>query len=64
MLLGAILGGLLGTMWTNRQAIQLEGVSLTLGTLAFVVGFSVEVVFRLVDTLVRAAVSRVSKPAA
>ncbi len=63
MLLGAILGGLLGAIWTDGQAIHLEGVSLSLGALAFFVGFSVEVVFRLVDTLVRAVADRISKPA-
>lgn len=64
MLLGAILGGLLGAIWTDGEAIQLEGVSLSLGALAFFVGFSVEVVFRPVDTLVRAVADRISKPAA
>lgn len=63
MLLGAILGGLLGAIWTDGEAIRLEGVPLSLGALAFFVGFSVEVVFRLVDTLVRAVADRISKPA-
>ncbi|MFL5161895.1 MAG: hypothetical protein ACJ8CZ_05535 [Microvirga sp.] len=62
MLLGATLGGLLGVMWTADQPVRLEGVSLTLGALAFFVGFSVEIVFRLVDTLVRAVADRISKP--
>lgn len=64
MLLGAILGGLLGAIWTNSQPIRLEGASLSLGAVAFFVGFSVEVVFRLVDSLVRAVADRVSKPEA
>lgn len=64
MLLGAILGGLLGAIWTNGQPIQLEGASLSLGAVAFFVGFGVEVVFRLVDTLVRAVADRISKPSA
>ena len=62
MLLGATLGGLLGVLWTDDQPVRLENVSLSLGALAFFVGFSVEVVFRLVDTLVRAAADRLSKP--
>ena len=62
MLLGATLGGLLGVLWTDDQPVQLESVSLSLGALAFFVGFSVEVVFRLVDTLVRAVADRLSKP--
>lgn len=61
MLLGAILGGMLGAIWTNGQAVQLEGVSLSLGALAFFVGFSVEIVFSVVDSLVRAVAGRVGK---
>lgn len=59
MLLGAILGGMLGAIWTNGQSVRLEGVSLSLGALAFFVGFSVEIVFSMVDGLVRAVVGRV-----
>ncbi len=64
MLFGAILGGLLGTIWTSGGAVQVEGVPLSLAALAFFIGFSVEVVFRLVDALVRAVADRISKPAA
>jgi hypothetical protein len=60
--LGATLGGLLGVIWTNDQPVRLEGVSLPLGALAFFVGFSVEIVFRLVDTLVRTVADKISKP--
>lgn len=63
MLLGAILGGMLGAIWTNGQAVQLEGVSLSLGALAFFVGFSVEIVFSVVDSLVRTVAGRVGKKA-
>ena len=62
MVLGATLGGLLGVIWTNDQPVRLEGVSLPLGALAFFVGFSVEIVFRLVDTLVRTVADKISKP--
>jgi len=62
MVLGATLGGLLGVLWTDDQPVRLEGMSLPLGALAFFVGFSVEIVFRLVDTLVRAVADRISKP--
>jgi hypothetical protein len=61
MVLGATLGGLLGVIWTNDQPVRLEGVSLPLGALAFFVGFSVEIVFRLVDTLVRTVADKISK---
>ena len=62
MVLGATLGGLLGVIWTNDQPVRLEGMSLPLGALAFFVGFSVEIVFRLVDTLVRTVADKISKP--
>ena len=62
MVLGATLGGLLGVLWTNDQPVRLEGMSLPLGALAFFVGFSVEIVFRLVDTLVRTVADKISKP--
>jgi hypothetical protein len=62
MLLGTTLGGLLGVLWTDNQPVRLEGVSLSLGALAFFVGFSVVIVFRLVDTLVQAVADRISKP--
>jgi hypothetical protein len=41
ILLGMILGGLLGVLWTNGQPIKLEGVTLSLTALAFFVGYSV-----------------------
>jgi hypothetical protein len=61
MLLGAILGGLLGALWTTRGVIQLEGVPLSLGATAFFVGFSVEVVFSLLDMVVRTVAERIVK---
>ena len=52
ILLGTILGGLLGVLWTNGQPVKLEGVTLSLTALAFFVGYSVEVVFRSLDTII------------
>jgi hypothetical protein len=52
MLLGTILGGLLGVIWTNGQPIEFEGVALSLAALAFFVGYSVEVVFQIMEKLV------------
>jgi hypothetical protein len=52
ILLGTMLGGLLGVIWTTGQPIQLEGVTFSLAALAFFVGFSVEVVFQVMDSLV------------
>jgi hypothetical protein len=62
MLLGATLGGLLGVIWTGDQPVRVEGMMLSVGALAFFVGFSVDVVFRLLDALVRAVADRLSKP--
>jgi hypothetical protein len=55
ILLGTILGGLVGVIWTNGQPIQLEGITLSLAALAFFVGFSVEVVFQVMDSIVARA---------
>ena len=60
MLLGAILGGLLGLIWTGGQGVRLEGVTLSLGAVAFVVGFSVEIVFRTLDAMVASVARRLS----
>jgi hypothetical protein len=62
MLLGAILGGLVGVIWTADQPVRLEGLSLSLGALAFFVGFSVEIVFRLADNVVQSVADRIRKP--
>jgi hypothetical protein len=61
ILLGAILGGLLGVVWTSGQPIQVEGVTLSLGALAFFVGFAVEIVFRILDMAIAGVASRVGK---
>jgi hypothetical protein len=62
MLLGATLGGLLGVIWTGDQPVRVEGMLLSVSALAFFIGFSVDVVFRLVDALVRAVANKLSKP--
>jgi len=59
ILLGMMLGGLLGIIWTNGQPIELEGVTLSLGALAFFVGYSVEVILQMLDRIVAGTVSRV-----
>jgi hypothetical protein len=61
MLLGMILGGLLGVLWTNGQPIQLEGVTLSLTALAFFVGYSVEVVFQVLDSIVTKVAGAIRK---
>jgi hypothetical protein len=61
MLLGTILGGLLGVLWTNGQPIKLEGVTLSLTALAFFVGYSVEVVFQVLDSIVTKVADAIRK---
>ena len=61
ILLGTILGGLLGVLWTNGQPVQLEGVTLSLTALAFFVGYSVEVVFQTLDTVIAKVASAIGK---
>lgn len=61
MLLGMILGGLLGVLWTNGQPIQLEGVTLSLTALAFFVGYGVEVVFKILDGIVTKVAGAIRK---
>ena len=61
MLLGTILGGLLGVIWTNSQPIEFEGVALSLAALAFFVGYSVEVVFQIMEILVLKVVGQLQK---
>ena len=57
ILLGMMLGGLLGVIWTNGQPIELEGVTLSLAALAFFVGYGVEVVFQMLDRIIARTVS-------
>lgn len=61
ILLGTILGGLLGVLWTNGQPIKLEGVTLSLTALAFFVGYSVEIVFQTLDTVIAKVASTIQK---
>ena len=50
--LAAVLGGLAGVLWTGGEPLTLGGLSLSLAAIAFFVGFSVEPVFRLIETTV------------
>ena len=61
MLLGTILGGLLGLLWTSDQPIKVEGATLSLTALAFFVGYSVEVVFQVLDSIVTKVASTIQK---
>src|SRR3954468_5698271 len=61
LLLGMILGGLLGILWTSGDPIHVEGVALSLTALAFFVGYSVEVVFQMLDSIVIKVASTIQK---
>lgn len=50
--LAAVLGGLVGVVWTSGEAVALGGFSLSLAAAAFFIGFSVEPVFKLIETVV------------
>ena len=50
--LAAVLGGLVGVVWTSGEAVAVGGFSLSLAAAAFFIGFSVEPVFKLIETVV------------
>lgn len=50
--LAAVLGGLVGVVWTGGESLAVGGFSLSLSAAAFFIGFSVEPVFRLIETVV------------
>ena len=50
--LAAVLGGLVGVVWTGGDTVAVGGFSLSLAAASFFVGFSVEPVFRVIETVV------------
>jgi hypothetical protein len=62
VLLAALLGGLVGVIWTSDAPVSLGGFTLSLAAVAFFVGFSVEAVFRLIQTLIEGVVSTIRSP--
>jgi hypothetical protein len=62
VLLAALLGGLVGVIWTSDEPVALGGFNLSLAAIAFFVGFSVEAVFRLIQTLIEGVVSTIRAP--
>lgn len=52
VLLATMLGGLLGVLWTGNEQVQLSGFTLSVAALAFFVGFSLEVVFTVIEAMV------------
>ena len=62
VLLAALLGGLVGVIWTSDEPVSLGTFSLSVAAIAFFVGFSVEAVFRLIQTLIEGVVSTIRSP--
>lgn len=64
VILGMTLGGLLGAVFSTDAPVQLGEYRLTLVALGFFVGFSLEVVFGLLDALVKSVTGllQVGKP--
>jgi len=52
VLLAMMLGGLLGVVWTGGETVSLGSMTLSLAAAAFFVGFSLEVVFSMIEAMV------------
>ncbi len=52
VMLAALIGGLVGVIWTTGDNVTLGGFTLSLAAIAFFVGFSVEVVFKVIENLI------------
>lgn len=61
--LAAMLGGLVGVIWSSDENVTLGGFTLSLAATAFFIGFSVEAVFRLIQTLIDTVASSLRTPA-
>ena len=57
--LAALLGGLVGVVWTTGETVTLGGFTLTLAAIALFVGFSVEAVLKLIEKLVQTVIATV-----
>ncbi len=55
------LAGLLGVLWTNGKPVEFEGVARSLSALAFPVGFSIEIVFKILDVVITGITGRVGR---
>lgn len=63
ILLATMLGGLLGVLWTGNEPVQMGGFTLSLGAAAFFVGFSLEVVFTVIEAMVDGVAGKLRAPA-
>ena len=61
LLLGITLGGLLSVFWTSNTDPRIDGVSLSLAALAFLVGFGVEIVFQTLDTAIAVVANKIAR---
>ena len=59
VLLGGMMGGLAGVVWTNGDTVSLQGFTLTLGAVALLVGFASDIVFGTLDRLLRSAADKI-----
>lgn len=59
VLLAAMLGGLLGAVWSGNDALNVGGVDLSLAAAAFFVGFALEAVFSLIEAMVASVSGRI-----
>ena len=62
VMMASTLGGLLGLVWSTDAPVQIGGFSVSLAALAFFVGFSLEVVFNVIDAMVDAVASKLQGP--
>jgi hypothetical protein len=62
VLLATMLGGLLGVVWGGDQQVQLGSFALSLAAAAFFVGFSLEVVFSVIESMINGVAGRMRSP--
>ncbi len=60
--LAAVLGGLVGVIWTSGENVTLGGFTLSLAAAAFFIGFSVEGVFRVIENLINNVTGSIAQP--
>jgi hypothetical protein len=60
IMLAAIIGGLLGVVWSSESNIQIGEMSFSIIAIAFFVGFSLEIVFSVIDAMVSSVSGRLS----
>jgi hypothetical protein len=64
VLLATMLGGLLGVIWAGNETVHLQGFTLSLAAAAFFVGFSLEVVFTVIEAMVEGVAGKLKTQAA